>query len=60
MAVPATLVSASVAYLWLLSENCPVYNGIPIDREEGWMQFERGIGALTDLWLSNGTERWEG
>lgn len=47
----ATLVTSSISYLALLEENCPIYNGIKIQQEEGWIKIENGINALVDLWL---------
>ena len=49
----ATMISASVSYLALLEENCPAYNGIPLQRNAGWEQYAEGIDALVDLWLEN-------
>lgn len=48
IAVMASLISASITYLVMLEEFCPVYNGIPIDRDAGWEQISRGIDALVD------------
>lgn len=47
----ATLISSSISYLTLLEENCPLYNGIKIQQQQGWTQLENGINALVDLWL---------
>lgn len=48
VAVLATFLTASVTYLVLLEENCPVYNGIPIDKAAGWEQIVLGIDMLID------------
>lgn len=53
LAVIATMVSASVSYLALLEENCPAYNGIPLQQNAGWEQYAAGIDALVDLWFGN-------
>ena len=47
----ATLISSSMSYLALLEENCPLYNGLKIQQEDGWIKIENGINALVDLWL---------
>lgn len=51
LAVIATMISASVSYLALLEENCPAYNGIPLQQNMGWEQYAAGIDALIDLWV---------
>lgn len=48
VAVLATFLTASVTYLVLLEENCPVYNGIPIGEDAGWEQIVLGIDLLID------------
>lgn len=48
VAVLATFLTASVTYLVLLEENCPVYNGIPIHEDAGWEQIVLGIDRLID------------
>lgn len=48
----ATLITSCISYLALLEENCPIYNGIKIQQEEGWIKIENGINTLVDLWLS--------
>lgn len=48
IAVMASVISASVTYLVMLEEFCPVYNGIPLDRDAGWEQIAEGINALID------------
>lgn len=48
IAVMATLLTASVTYLVMLEEFCPVYNGIPLNEDVGWEQISRGIDTLID------------
>lgn len=48
IAVFAAFLTASVTYLVMLEEFCPVYNGIPIGEEAGWEQISAGIDALVD------------
>ena len=50
-AAVASIVTAAISYLVLLEENCPVYNGLRIQEENGWEQLETGINLLVDLWL---------
>jgi len=50
IATIATILSASITYLVILSENCPQYNGIDIQDDKGWEQVSRGIDLLIDLW----------
>lgn len=47
----ASLLSASVTYLALLGEFCPVYNGIPLQEDAGWEQIGRGIDQIVDAIL---------
>jgi hypothetical protein len=35
----------------MLEEFCPEYNGIPIDKNEGWEQICHGIDILIDNWF---------
>lgn len=53
LAAVATMISASVSYLALLEENCPSYNGIPLQQNKGWEQYAAGIDTLIDLWVGN-------
>ena len=48
MAVMASVVTASITYLIMLEEFCPVYNGIPLNDDAGWQQINEGIGILID------------
>lgn len=47
----ASLVSASLTYLVLLGEFCPVYNGISLQDDTGWEQIGQGIDLLVDAIL---------
>lgn len=51
IAVLAAFLTASVTYLVLLGEFCPVYNGIPIAKDAGWERIGRGIDKLVDLFF---------
>ncbi|MCD8261150.1 MAG: TetR/AcrR family transcriptional regulator [Bacteroides sp.] len=51
VAVMATLLTASLSYLALLEEQCETYNGIPIQRPEGWVQLEEEINRMIDNWI---------
>lgn len=48
VAVMASLITASVTYLVMLGEFCPVYNGIDINEDSGWRQISDGIDFLID------------
>lgn len=48
MAVMASIVTASITYLVMLGEFCPVFNGIAINEDSGWEQVSAGIDALVD------------
>ena len=48
MAVMASVVTASITYLVMLGEFCPVFNGIPINEDAGWEQMNVGIDTLID------------
>lgn len=48
IAVMASLVTASINYLVMLEDFCPVYNGIEIQTGTGWEQIFKGIEALID------------
>jgi len=53
MAVFASMATASITYLIMLGEFCPVYNGIPLDKESGWEQIENGIDSMVDNLFTN-------
>ena len=51
IAAMASILTAAISYLSLLEENCPVFNGINIQTEDGWKELEEGINILIDIWL---------
>lgn len=53
VAALATILSAAITYLVLLSENCPFYNGIDLQTKEGWEQLTIGINLLVDKWAES-------
>lgn len=46
--VLASVLTASITYLVMLEEFCPVYNGIPLNHNSGWKQITQGIDSLID------------
>lgn len=46
--VLASVLTASITYLVMLEEFCPVYNGIPLNHNSGWEQITQGIDSLID------------
>ncbi len=50
-AAMASILTAAISYLSLLEENCPVFNGINIQTEDGWKELEEGINILIDIWF---------
>ncbi|MBF0575392.1 TetR/AcrR family transcriptional regulator [Dysgonomonas sp. GY617] len=50
VAAIATLLSAAISYLVLLSDNCSMYNGIDLQSDKGWDQLALGIDLLVDKW----------
>lgn len=44
----ATLLNTSITYLVMLEEVCPVYDGIPLNRDEGWEQIVQAIDRIID------------
>lgn len=53
VAALATILSASITYLTILSEQCPIYNGIDLQNKSGWDQITKGIDLLIDAWYNN-------
>lgn len=53
VAALASILSASISYLAMLEELCPVYNGISIQSDAGWEQLAKGIDTIIDLWINN-------
>lgn len=47
----ASFLTASVTYLAMLEEFCPVYNGIRIDEDAGWEKICRGADLFIDRLL---------
>lgn len=52
--VMASVITASITYLAMLGEFCPVYNGISINEESGWEQISAGINSLIDTVFKKG------
>ncbi|SHF29816.1 TetR/AcrR family transcriptional regulator [Dysgonomonas macrotermitis] len=50
VAALATILSASITYLSLLGEYCPMYNGIDLQSEAGWEQIAKGVDLIIDVW----------
>lgn len=50
IAALATIMSASISYLVILSENCAIYNGIDLQNDKGWEQISKGMDLLIDKW----------
>lgn len=48
LTVILTMIDASITYLVMLGEFCPVYNGIAISEDAGWEKMSAGIDALID------------
>ena len=51
--VMASMISASITYLAMLGDFCPVYNNIPIDKDTGWEQINEGIDSLIGKYLES-------
>ena len=51
--VMASIVTASITYLVMLEEFCPVYNGIAIKEDTGWAQISEGVDTLVDKYFKN-------
>lgn len=52
VAAIATLLSAAISYLVLLSDNCSMYNGVDLQSDKGWEQLACGIDILVDRWYN--------
>lgn len=48
IAVMASILTASITYLVMLEDFCPVYNNIPLNNDSGWKQISEGIEVLID------------
>lgn len=53
IAVMASLVTASITYLVMLEDFCPIYNGIPLNENSGWEQINEGIDILINKVFQN-------
>lgn len=53
IAVMASMLTASITYLAMLEEFCPVFNGIAINENSGWEQISEGINALIDKYFKS-------
>ncbi len=51
VAALATILSASISYLVLMEEQSATYNGINLQRDEGWVQITNGLNLIIDLWM---------
>lgn len=52
IAMLATFLTASAAYLAMLEEHCPVYNGMPIGASTDWEPIYRGADLFIDQFFS--------
>jgi len=57
VAALATIISASITYLVMLEDFCPKYNGIPLDKDDGWEQISSVIDGLIDQWFEKHREK---
>ena len=53
IAALATIISASITYLVMHEDFYPEYNGIPLNKNEGWEQIRNGIDILINKCLEN-------
>lgn len=53
IAVMASLLTASITYLVMLEDFCPIYNGIPLNENSGWEQINEGIELFIDKVFQN-------
>ena len=53
IAVMASLLTASITYLVMLEDFCPIYNGIPINENSGWEQINEGIEVFINKVFQN-------
>jgi AcrR family transcriptional regulator len=51
VAALAAIISASIDYLAMLEDCCAEYNGIPLNKNEGWKQISNTIDKLIDQWF---------
>lgn len=48
VAALASILSTSISYLILLSQHCPIYNGIDLQTDKGWEQIKLGVDLIID------------
>ena len=53
IAVMASLLTASITYLVMLEDFCPVYNGILLNENSGWEQINEGIEVFINKIFQN-------
>ena len=53
IAVMASLLTASITYLVMLEDFCPIYNGIPLNENSGWEQINEGIELFINKVFQN-------
>ncbi len=53
IAVMASLLTASITYLVMLEDFCPVYNGIHLNENSGWEQINEGIELFINKVFQN-------
>ena len=53
IAVMASLLTASITYLVMLEDFCPIYNGIPLNENSGWEQIKEGIELFINKVFQN-------
>ena len=53
IAVMASLLTASITYLVMLDDFCPIYNGIPLNENSGWEQINEGIELFINKVFQN-------
>ena len=53
IAVMASLLTASITYLVMLEDFCPIYNGIHLNENSGWEQINEGIELFINKVFQN-------
>ena len=53
VAALATVINSAIDYLMMLEDFCPEYNGISLNKNDGWEQICNGIDIIIDNWLAN-------
>jgi len=49
VAVFSTMITATMSYLCILADNCPIYNTLKIDSEEGWEKIMNSIDSIFEI-----------